>query len=130
MDELDRILDEVLVDWWHDEREVDPLVEQVLEAVPRDLYEMEQVIPGAEDDWDPITEAGERNRFGDNRTAVRILRDVIEDEPRCIDAWVHLGVIELYQDRPAQARPHYETGVAIAEQTITADFTGVLSPGA
>lgn len=93
----------------------------------RDLYEMEQVIPGAIDDYDPITEAAELNRFGQSRAALRLLESVLEQEERCIDAWVHLGLVALNQDRPAVARPHYEKAVAIAEQTVTSGFGGVLA---
>lgn len=114
---------------WAEDDEVDPIVHEVLDAGPRDPVRDGQVIPGEDGDHDPIAEAAELNRYADSRAAVKLLEWVLEQDHRCIDAWAHLGVVALNQDRPAVARPHYETAVAIGEQAITKGFDGVLSWG-
>ena len=55
---------------------------------------MEQVIPGVgAEDWDvdPVADAAELHRAGRDREATRILRGLLAQDERCIDAWVHLG---------------------------------------
>lgn len=106
-----------------------PLVRQMIDAGPRPAFEMEQVIPGvADDDWDvdPVADAAELHRAGADREASRILKNLIAQDDRCIDAWVHLGNIAFDKRGPTAAWELYDTAVAIGEQTISAGFAGVL----
>lgn len=53
---------------------------------------MEQVIPvSAGDDWDldPVADATSFTEPG--WSARRILKDLLAEDERCVDAWVHLG---------------------------------------
>jgi tetratricopeptide (TPR) repeat protein len=118
--------------WGDDDTDLDPLIEQVVAAGPRPAFEMEQVIPGMEsDDWDmdPVADAAEWHRAGDDRLAARILRGLIAEDERCVDAWVHLGNIALDANRPKAALDLYDTAVAIAEHSLPAGFNGVLPRG-
>jgi tetratricopeptide (TPR) repeat protein len=118
--------------WGEDDTDLDPLIEQVIAAGPRLAFEMEQVIPGIEaDDWDldPVADAAQWHRVGNNREATRILKGLISQDERCVDAWVHLGNIALDANRPKAALDLYDTAVAIAEQSLPPGFNGVLPRG-
>ncbi|MCB1002475.1 MAG: tetratricopeptide repeat protein [Acidimicrobiales bacterium] len=111
-----------------------PLLLDVIAAGPRPRFEMEQVLPGVDpdddlDDLDPIVDAADLLDAGLHREAVRLLEGVIELDPRCVDAWAHLGLIEFRRGHVAQARRHYELGVAVAETALPPGFAGVLPRG-
>jgi hypothetical protein len=92
--------------WGEEGEEVHPLYRAIIAAGPRPEFEMEQVIPGVdEDDWDsdPVTNAAELNRAGFDREARRILEGLIVLDERCIDAWVHLGNIAFDAKGPKAA---------------------------
>jgi hypothetical protein len=115
--------------WGEEGAEIDPVYERIISAGPRPQFEMEQVIPDVEsDDWDldPIGDAAELHDAGDDPAANRILHEVLSQDARCIDAWVHLGNIAFDTKGPKAALEFYDTAVAIAEQSLPADFTGVL----
>jgi hypothetical protein len=98
---------------------------------PREEFEMEQVLPGADPDDpdpDPITESNELKAAGDPRTAVKILMKLCEADLRCLDAHAHLGNA-VFDSMPAGAVRHYEAGLCIGELALTADFDGVLPWG-
>ena len=106
--------------WGEEGEEVHPLYRAIIAAGPRPEFEMEQVIPGVdEDDWDsdPVTNAAELNRAGFDREARRILEGLIVLDERCIDAWVHLGNIAFDAKGPKAALELYDTAVAIGEQS-------------
>jgi tetratricopeptide (TPR) repeat protein len=118
--------------WGEEGEEVHPLYRAIIAAGPRPEFEMEQVIPGVdEDDWDsdPVTNAAELNRAGFDREARRILEGLIVLDERCIDAWVHLGNIAFDAKGPKAALELYDTAVAIGEQSVPAQFNGVLPRG-
>ena len=109
-----------------------PLCRAVIAAGPRPSFEMEQVLPGAdEDDWDsdPIIEAADLHHAGHHRKAIRILEDTLALDVRCIDAWGHLGLVAFNTLGPGPAAELYKTGVAVAEATLPAGFGGVLPWG-
>lgn len=117
-------------DYWGEPGEpLDPLWAEIIAVGRRPLFEMEQVIPGEDpEDWDsdPILEAADLHRYGQPRQAEQLLRGLLDQDRRCVDAWAHLGNIAL--DRaPKTALGYYETGVAIAERSLPAGFSGVLS---
>ena len=92
--------------WGEEGEEVHPLYRAIIAAGPRPKFEMEQVIPGVEeDDWDsdPVTNAAELNRAGFDREARRILEGLIVLDERCIDAWVHLGQHRLRREGPERS---------------------------
>ncbi len=61
--------------------------------------------------------------------ASRILRALIAQDERCIDAWVHLGNIVFHGAGAKAALELYDTAVAIGEQSIPSGFAGVLPWG-
>lgn len=111
---------------------VPPLWQEVIDAGVRPCFEMEQILPGVEpDDWDsdPIVDAAELHRAGFDREATRLLEGLLEIDPRCVDAWGHLGLVAFDVRGPGPAREFYETGVAVAERSLPDDFGGVLPRG-
>ena len=111
---------------------VPPLWQQVIVAGVRPCFEMEQVLPGADDDdWDcdPIVDAAELHRAGYRREAIRLLEGLLAQDRRCVDAWGHLGNFMFHSRGPGPALDFYMTGVAVAEQALPIGFAGVLSRG-
>ena len=95
------------------------------------MFEMEQVLPGADpDDFDsdPILEAAELKDAGDTAGARDILAGMLEADLRCLDAHAHLGNL-LFPHSPHWAINHYEVGVRIGELSLGDDFDGVLAWG-
>lgn len=118
--------------WGEEQDERDALVEELIAAGPRPEFEMEQVIPGVEeDDWDtdPMADAAELHRLGRDADAKRILKGLIAQDERCIDAWVHLGNIAFDTKGPKAAFPLYDRAVSMAEQSLPMGFSGVLPRG-
>lgn len=111
---------------------VHPLCREVIAAGVRPCFEMEQVLPGVEDDdWDtdPIVDAAELHRAGYHREAIRVLKGLLAIDARCVDAWGHLGLVAFHTRGPGPALGFYETGVAAAEASLPARFGGVLNWG-
>jgi len=109
-----------------------PMCQEVIAAGVRPLYEMEQVLPGVdEDDWDtdPIVDAADLHGAGLDRDAIRLLDGLLAQDRRCVDAWAHRGLIAFDSRGPAAAVEFYETGVAVAERSLPDGFDGVLSRG-
>ncbi len=95
------------------------------------MYEMEQVLPGADpEQWDsdPITESNDRKDAGDVEGARDILRRLLEADLRCLDAHAHLGNM-VFDRWPEEAMRHYEIGVRIGELSLGDAFDGVLAWG-
>lgn len=118
--------------WGGPDDPVHPLWQDVIAAGVRPCFEMEQVLPGVEqDDWDcdPIVDAAELHRAGHHREAVRVLEGLLAIDARCVDAWGHLGLIVFDTRGPGPAAELYDAGVAVAEQTLPDGFDGVLSWG-
>jgi len=108
------------------------LWQQVIVAGVRPWFEMEQVLPGVDDDdWDcdPIVEAAELHRSGYRREAIRLVEGLLAQDRRCVDAWGHLGNFMFNTRGPGPALDFYRTGVAVAEQALPIGFAGVLSRG-
>ena len=73
---------------------IETLAQGIIARGPRPMYEMEQVLPGADpEQWDsdPITESNDRKDAGDVEGARDILRRLVEADLRCLDAHAHLG---------------------------------------
>jgi hypothetical protein len=118
--------------WGEEGEELDPLIEEIIAAGPRPEFEMEQVIPGIDaEDWDldPVADAAELHRAGYDREPTRILKDLIAQDERCIDGWVHLGNVAFDAKGPKAALDLYDTAVAIGELSLPKGFQGVLPRG-
>jgi hypothetical protein len=118
--------------WGEPQEELHPLVAEIVAAGARPEFEMEQVIPGVEDDdWDldPVADAAELHRAGADREATRILQGLVALDERCIDAWVHLANIAFDNNGPKAAAELYDRAVALGEQSLPEAFGGVLPWG-
>jgi len=111
--------------WGEPEEPIDELFAPIIAGGCRPCHEMEQVLPGADIDDDDIVRSGELRRVGLPRQASALLRRLLRQDYRCVDAHCHLGNVAFDLD-PAEALPHYEMGIAIAEMALPEPFTGVL----
>ncbi len=99
---------------------------------PRKMYEMEQVLPFYDPDSledDPISKSVDAFQDGDNEAGFKILKDLLAEDLRCIDAHVHLGNWDFNHTNgklPYETLIRYEVGVKIAELSIDGDFNGLL----
>jgi hypothetical protein len=111
-----------------DEREPD--FEEIIEAGARPECEMEQVLPGSdpEDLEDAIIVSASLARAGHRRDAREMLRELLVQDRRCIDARAHLGNL-VFGRAPAAALVHFQTGAAIGEQALPPRYTGLLPWG-
>jgi len=103
----------------------------IIDRGPRPLFEMEQVIPGAEPEDpfdDPITQSNDLKMAGDFAEARRILVDLTSADLRCLDAHCHLGNL-VFDHWPENALRHYAVGKVVGELSFGEDFDGVLSWG-
>jgi hypothetical protein len=118
--------------WGEPDEPLPALLAHVIDAGVRPSFEMEQVLPGVdEDDWDsdPIVEAVDLHRAGFHRDAIRALDDLLAIDRRCVDAWAHLGLIAFETQGPGPAHELYDVGVAVAEASLPPGFNGVLPRG-
>ena len=111
-----------------------PLAElwHAVAARPRTVYEMQQVLPGADPDepWsDPVLRAAELHDGGELEEARDALMLLLHQDLRCLDAHAHLGNWSFSEYSLETALAHYEVGVRIGEQSIGAAFDGVLPWG-
>ena len=118
-------------EYWGEEGDpIEDWVKPIIARGPRPMFEMEQVMPGADPedfDSDPILQANELREYGKQAQARRLLLQLIEQDVRCLDAHAHLG--SLLFDKPRQALAHYERGVQIGRLSLSPDFDGVLPWG-
>jgi hypothetical protein len=116
--------------WGEPEDEIDPIFTDVIVAGERPECEMEQVLPGAdlEDLDDPITWSVDLKNAGHVSEARAVLRDLLAQDARCIDAHVHIGNLMFDRD-PSPALVHYQTAVAIGEAALPPGYTGLLPWG-
>jgi len=98
-----------------------------LVGVARAAYEMEQVLPEVMrgSGFDPILAAVQRKNRGDACSAAELLKEVLVEDLRCLDAHAHLGNI-VFPSYPEHALIHYEIGVAIGEHALGPEFAGAL----
>ncbi len=98
-------------------------------------YEMEQVIPGAIEDEmeDPITDAVDLKNMGRIDEAWEVLNRVVEQDMRCIDAHVHMGLFTFGDGQSEywtkQALKHYTVGVELGNYFLGLSFSGKLPWG-
>lgn len=98
---------------------------------PRPVFEMEQVLPGADpgDPFsDPIGKSVDLLEAGYPKEAYKVLMDLCEADLRCLDAHAHLGNLE-FVGRLSHALRHYEAGFRIGELSLGEGFDGLLPWG-
>ena len=92
--------------YWGEEGEpIEEWAKPIIGRGPRQEFEMEQVLPGADSDdpfSDPIMESNDRKDSGDVEGAYRILMGLCQTDLRCLDAHAHLG--NLAFERSPQGR--------------------------
>lgn len=119
-------------EYWGEEGEpLEEWAKAIITQGPRPLFEMEQILPGADPedfDSDPIIQANELRAHGLTKQAREMLSDLIDQDARCLDAHAHLGSME-FDRKPARAIEHYQRGVEIGRLSLGKDFSGVLPWG-
>ncbi len=115
--------------WGEEGKPIAEWAKPVIARGPRPRYEMQQILPGAEeaepDDSDPIMEAVEQKERGDIARAYETLMDLCQTDLRCLDAHAHLGYL-VFDRYPTRAIRHYEVGVRIGEWSLGQRFNGLL----
>jgi hypothetical protein len=92
----------------------------IIKRGPRPMYEMEQILPGADPedfDSDPILEANEIKDRGLIARAKKLLEKLLIKDVRCLDAHAHLGNI-AFDKHVHTALDHYQRGVLIGELSL------------
>jgi len=117
--------------WGEEGEAIEGWAKPIFARGPRAMFEMEQVVPGFdpdEPDGDPILEAVELCEVGERAEARRLLMRLIERDPRCLDAYAHLGNLAFRRD-PRRALVHYSLGVQIGRRALGERFEGLLPWG-
>lgn len=117
--------------WGEEDEPIEEWAKPIIARGPRQEYEMEQVLPGADPtdmDSDPIIRSNNLHAAGDLENADKILMEVCKADLRCLDAHAHLGN-RLLKSRPDMARRHYMVGLRIGELSLGDDFDGLLPWG-
>lgn len=117
--------------WGEDGEPIDEWATPIIAGGRRPMFEMEQVIPGADrDDFDsdPILEASDLHAAGDRADARALLMKLLAADLRCLDAHAHLGNF-AFERSPAEAQRHYEIGMSIGALSLGTKFDGVVSWG-
>ena len=122
-DEIDELIEAVTVDAYGEHEQLSSFC-QAFEDTAR--FPFPGRVVGADVE---VTAVAELHRAGLDREAARLLHSLLAQDVRCVDAWVHLGLIAFETRGPGPAREFYETGVGIAEQSLPAGFGGVLPWG-
>jgi len=118
-------------DWGEPGEPIGEWARPIVARGPRQAFEMEQVLPGADPDdpdADPIDESNDLADAGDRDEARRILMELCEADLRCLDAHAHLGNF-VFDNGPQEAIRHYAVGLRIGELSLGSDFAGVLPWG-
>jgi Tetratricopeptide repeat len=119
-------------EYWGEAGEpVEAWAKPIIKRGARPMYEMEQILPGADPedfDSDPILEADELRDRGQISRAKKLLEKLLIKDVRCLDAHAHLGNIAFDRD-VRSALDHYQRGVSIGELSLGEKFEGVLPWG-
>jgi tetratricopeptide (TPR) repeat protein len=117
--------------WGEAGKPIEAWAKPIIKRGPRPMFEMEQILPGADPedfDSDPILEANELRDRGQLGRAKKLLEKLLIKDVRCLDAHAHLGNIAFDND-VRTALDHYQRGVLIGELSLGEKFEGVLPWG-
>jgi tetratricopeptide (TPR) repeat protein len=117
--------------WGESGEPIEAWAKPIIKRDPKPMYEMEQVLPGADPedfDSDPILEANELKDSGQIARAKKLLERLLVKDVRCLDAHAHLGNI-VFDKEARTALDHYQRGVLIGELSLGEKFEGVLPWG-
>ena len=119
-------------EYWGEEGEpIEEWARPIIARGPRPMYEMEQVLPGADPDdpdSDPILRANNLRDAGRKARARQVLERLLINDLRCLDAHAHLGNL-VFSDNVRSALWHYERGVLIGYLSLVEDLDCVLPWG-
>jgi hypothetical protein len=119
-------------EYWGEAGEpIEAWAKPIIKRGPRPMYEMEQILPGADPedfDSDPILEANELIDRGQIARAKKLLERLLVMDVRCLDAHAHLGNL-AFDSEVRTALDHYQRGVLIGELSLGEKFEGVLPWG-
>jgi len=119
-------------EYWGEPREpIEAWAKPIIRRGVRPMYEMEQVLPGADPedfDSDPILEANELKDRRQITRAKKLLESLLVKDVRCLDAHAHLGNL-AFDKQVRTALEHYQRGVLIGELSLGEKFEGVLPWG-
>lgn len=117
--------------WGEEDEPIEEWAKSIISRGARQEYEMEQVLPGVDQDdydYDPICESNDLKNAGDRGAALKILMELCQADLRCLNAHSHLGSL-VFDKKPEVAIRHYEVGVAIGELSLGLNFDGLLPWG-
>jgi tetratricopeptide (TPR) repeat protein len=117
--------------WGEEDDPVEEWAKPIIAHGARPMFEMEQVLPGADPDDpfdDPITRSNDLKDAGNRTEAVILLMELCQADLRCLDAHSHLGNF-AFEHTPQHAIQHYEIGLRIGQLSLGDDFNGVLPWG-
>ena len=113
--------------YWGEENEpIEDWAKPIIYRGPRLEFEMEQVLPIADDAdpfMDPIYTANDLKDADDRAKAKEILMQLCRSDLRCLDAHAHLGNL-IFDSMPEKAICHYEVGLRIGELSLGVDGLG------
>lgn len=119
-------------EYWGEEGEpVEEWAKPIIARGPRPMYEMEQVLPGADPDdpdSDPILKANDLRDSGRKSRARQVLERLLMKDLRCLDAHAHLGNL-IFSSDARSALWHYERGMLIGQLSLPEGFDGLLPWG-
>jgi len=119
-------------EYWGEEGEpIEEWATPIIARGSRPMYEMEQVLPGADPDdpdSDPILRANNLRDAGRKARARQVLERLLIKDLRCLDAHAHLGNL-VFSDNVRSALWHYERGALIGRLSLVEDLDCVLPWG-
>jgi tetratricopeptide (TPR) repeat protein len=111
-----------------DDNSLDSIYSDILKIGSRPCWEMEQVLPGLDPnsidiDDDPILQGIVIQETKGNHAAIKYFKSMIKLDPRCIDAYAHIGNIYFNMQGNtrhaiSRAKAYYKQGVAIGLMSI------------
>jgi hypothetical protein len=114
--------------WESDPRDAPAAWTAIKQRGARPQFRMEAVVPctGPGGKFkDPLRDSVEAHSNGERTRARDILRRLLENDVRCLDAHAQFGDFS-FDRKPKQAVRHYFVGVEFGKRALGADFTGVL----
>lgn len=122
VEHIGKFTPEDVYSFFTDRSEVAPFHRKVLDSGPRDAWEMEQFVPREDDSFDsPICDGVDLADSGRINEAISLMEELIEEEPRCIDAYAHIGNFMFRKGNYSAittAKRYYKMGVAIGLKSI------------